>query len=159
MERIVITILPPHPADGLLSVTDAMQQVLDTIALFSRAQQAMASPAKAFDWRLERASTNSPLTITALAVPVHPDDDIIEHARQIKDVVSSGLVNLMDSGEPAWWMQPDVLEKARSLFERNLNGIARTEISLSDENVINIDRHRAAAGVRAIQGFDALSVG
>jgi hypothetical protein len=69
---------------------------------------------------------------------------------------------LVEKGEPSWWMVPEVLEKARSMFERNLNGIERTEISIYPDdaapNVINIDRAQAAIGIRAIEGFNALSV-
>lgn len=57
MERIVITIHPPDADGRLLTVADAMQQVLDTVRLFTRAQAALANPEDAFDWLLEKAST------------------------------------------------------------------------------------------------------
>jgi hypothetical protein len=159
MERVVITIHPPQPDDGLLSVSDAMQQVLDAIYLLISAQQALVTPEKAFNWRLESASASSPFTVTALAVAKQPDMDISAHARHIKDVVSSGLTSLIQDGEPSWWMKPEVIDSTRALFERTLNGIARTVIDFSPDNTISIDRASATAGMRAIEGFDALSVG
>jgi len=143
MERVVITILPPDPADGLLSVVDAMQQVLDTLRLLDRAQLALATPGKSFDWLLESASTNTPLTITALAVAEQPNVDISAHVQEIKDVVSKGLTKLIWHGEPSWWMEPADIDSARALLQRNLNGIARTVIDFSPENTISIDRESA----------------
>jgi len=44
MARVVITIHPTVSDERLLSVADAMQQVLDHIKLFEDAQQAMGDP-------------------------------------------------------------------------------------------------------------------
>ena len=67
MARVVITIHPTVSDERLLGVADAMQQVLDHIKLFEDAQQAMGDPHSRFEWKLERASTNTPFTVVAVA--------------------------------------------------------------------------------------------
>src|ERR1700685_425598 len=159
MERIVITIHPPDADGRLLTVADAMQQVLDTVRLFTRAQAALANPEDAFDWLLEKATTNSPpFSVTALAVPVQRGRDVSKYVREIEHVVATGISQLVHEGDPPWWMA-EILDCTRNLFQRNLNGIARTQISLAANETINIDRHSAASGLRAIEAFDALNVG
>ena len=76
MGRIVITIRPTPSDEGLLRVEDAMQQVLDAIKLFERAEKALVSPQEAFEWRLERASAGSPFTVVAVAEPLNPTMDV-----------------------------------------------------------------------------------
>jgi hypothetical protein len=159
MERIVITIYPPEADGRLLSVVDAMQQVLDAVRLFTRAQAALANPEDAFDWLLEKATTNSPpFSVTALAVPVQRDRDVSKYVQEIEHVVSTGVSKLVNDGDPPWWMA-EILDSTRSLFQRNMNGIYRTHISMAANETINIDRNGAAAGLRAIEAFDALNVG
>jgi hypothetical protein len=159
MERIVITIHPPDADGRLLTVADAMQQVLDAVRLFTRAQAALANPEDAFDWLLEKATTNSPpFSVTALAVPVQQGRDVSKYVQEIEHAVSTGITKLVNDGDPPWWMA-EILDSTRSLFQRNLNGIYRTQISLAANETINIDRQSAASGLRAIEAFDALNVG
>lgn len=158
MERLVITIRPSHPDDGMLTVADAMLQVLDAIRLFERADAALAEPSQTIDWRLEKASTNSPFTVTAIAVGRNKGVDISQHATAVKRTVSSAIYDLVNNNQPAWWMDPDTIDIARALFTRNLNGIGSTEIAIFPDNTIAIDRDKAEAGIKAIGAYDALSV-
>jgi hypothetical protein len=158
MERIVITIYPTPSDEGLLRVSDAMQQVIDTLKLCEEANRAMASPQESFEWRLERASTNTPFTVVAVAEAVDPAVDVSAQVRRVKSEVSSGIRKLIKHSEPTWWMGPEAITLARSMFVRTQNGIAITEIEFEPTEKIAIDRTEAAVGIRAIAGISAINL-
>ncbi|HLH11569.1 MAG TPA: hypothetical protein VKV77_06800 [Methylovirgula sp.] len=156
MDRIVITIHPAPSDEGLLSVADAMQQVLDSMKLFEDAQSSLGNPRESFAWKLERASANSPFTVVAIAQPLNPTVDISSAVRRVKAEVSEGLRNLITHGSTSPWMTQDSLSAARSLFARNRNGIGETAIDFEDGEVLSIDRTQAAAGIQAIAGINVM---
>jgi hypothetical protein len=157
MERLTITIRPGPSEEGLLRVADAMQQVLDLVKLHEEAERAMAAPEQAYEWRLERASTASPFTVVAIADPVDPNVDVSGHVREVKSAVAIGIRNLI-RGEAPWWMGPDAMNVARSVFSRTQNGVSVTRIEYGPNEFISIDRVQAAAGIRAIGAINALSL-
>lgn len=156
MDRLVITIRPTASDEALLSVADAMQQVLDFIKLSGDAQQALGNPHESFEWKLEKASTNSPFTIVAVAEAADPAVDISGAVKRIKHEVSRGIQSLLRSDIPPAWMTPETFETARSLFARNLNGIGETDIDFEDGDVISIDRGQARAGIDAIEARNVM---
>lgn len=158
MERIVITIHPMPSDDGLLRVSDALQQVIDCLKLFEEAERAMASPQESFEWRLQRASTNTPFTVWAIAEPLDPAVDVSARVQSVKSEVSSGIRKLIQHSEPPWWMGPAAINLARSVFARTRNGIASTRIEFAPNETILIDRAQADAGVRAIEGISAINL-
>lgn len=160
MERFVITIRPkPSDADKL-RVTDAMQQVLDALKLFDRAQENLASPHERFEWRLERASTNSPFTVVAIAEPRNPTVNVDQHAREVKTQVVTGLRSLLSRGIPPAWMDQATVRVAQEIFERNRNGIGYTDIDIEIPNAgISIDESAADAGLQAIEAVNISDVG
>ena len=161
MERFVIRVHPAPNDDSKLTVADAMLQVLDILSILEDAQQNLGAPGEAFVWRLETASTNSPLTITAIADPVRPRIDVTQNARRIKSEVSRGMKNLVTSGERPSWMSPQVMTtNAKHLFARTMNGVGATDIDfqMPDSEVIEIDRVTARAGTNAIEAIAALDV-
>jgi hypothetical protein len=158
MERIVITIHPTPSDERLLRVSDAMQQVIDALKLFEEAKRAIASPQESFEWRLERASTNTPFTIVAVAEAIDPAVDVSAQVRRVKSEVSSGIRKLIQQQEPPWWMGPEAISLARSVFARTQNGIASTEIEFAPNEKIAIDRTEADAGIRAIAGINAINL-
>src|SRR5437773_2041096 len=98
MDRISITIHPTASDEALLTVADAMQQVIDTIEVFEQAERSIVSPHESFVWRLEKATTNSPFTIVAIAEPRNPTVNVTEHVRRVKAEVSSGVRQFVHSG-------------------------------------------------------------
>jgi hypothetical protein len=70
MDRLVITIHPTPSDEGLLRVSDAMEQVIDALRVFEQAERVLVSPEEYFEWRLERASAGSPFTVVAVADPL-----------------------------------------------------------------------------------------
>lgn len=157
MERLVITV-HPSPSDNVrLPVADAMQQVIDLLRLHEEAERAMGSQAESFEWRLERASTNSPLTIVALAEARDRTTNVDAYVRRVKGEVSSGIRSLVYHNEPPTWMGTEALEVAGKLFTRNQNGIGVTEIESGPDDSFAIDRTRAEAGLRTISEITAVS--
>lgn len=158
MEHLIITIRPAQSDNELLRVSDAMQQVIDSLKLLAEAERAISSPEKSFEWRLERASTASPFTIVARAEAIHPHVDVSEQVRKVKAEFSSGIRKLIQIRELPWWMGPDAVNLARSVFARTQNGIGNTEIEIAPNDKLFIDRKEAAAGIEAIDGINIASV-
>jgi hypothetical protein len=135
-----------------------MQQVLDLIALHDEARNALARPLEAFEWRLERATTNSPFEITALADPLDKTADVSGYVREVTREFSSGLNRLVGQGDPAWWMGPDFFEVATRVFRRNQNGIAVTTLQTDNSAPLRIDRQHADNAIRAIEAAAPLTI-
>ena len=158
-ERIVIKIIPPPPDEGLLRVSDAMLQVIDTLKLFEEAEKESGEDYPAFEWRLERASTASPeFTVTAVAEPIEPNVEISTHVRKLKSEVSQGVRNLIRVGQVAAWMNLQPASPVQNFLHRNLNGIGTTEISFEDNDVVSIDRAAADVGASAIEARTAIDL-
>lgn len=158
MEHLVITIHPAQSDDDLLRVSDAMQHVIDYIKLFEEAEHAIASPNESFEWRLERASANSPFTVVARAEPMHPAVDVSSQVQKVKAEFSSGIRGLIENSELPYWMGPEAIKLARAAFFRNQNGIGSTKIKIADNETLSIDRKQADSGMKAISGISAIDV-
>lgn len=156
MDRIVITVRPTVSDEKLLSVTDAMQQVLDHMKLFEAAQQSLGDPHSRFEWRLEKASTNSPFTVVAVAQASNPSINVSAMAKRVKAEVSGGLRSLMTRGSPPQWMTQETFAVAKGIFARNLNGIGETDIDFEDGDVISITPDRAKAGINTLDAFNVM---
>jgi len=157
MARVVITIHPTVSDERLLSVADAMQQVLDHIKLFEDAQQAMGDPHSRFEWKLEKASTNTPFTVVAVAEAVDPAVDISAAVKRVKTDVSHGLRSLMQRGVPPKWMTQGSFATAKSIFARNLNGIGETDIDFDEGDIVAINPERAKAGIGALEALNIMA--
>jgi hypothetical protein len=155
MARVVITIYPSLSDERLLGVADAMQQVLDSMQLFEDAQVAL-NPRTSFAWKLEKASTNSPFTVVALAQPLIPSHFIEDEVQEVKEEVAKGIRNLIATGSSASWMTQGSLAVARNIFVRTKNGIGETDIDLEGGNVISIRQEQAEAGIKAIAGINIM---
>jgi len=154
MDHIVITIRPPSD-EALLTVSDAMRQVIDMLAVFEAAERGLGDPHSAFAWRLEKASTNSPFTVVARAEPEEPSSQIAEHVARVKTEVATGIRGLIERGMPPRWMEPSDITSLRSIFSRNQAGIASTDIDLENGNVVSITPASADAGLRALAAINA----
>jgi hypothetical protein len=154
--RLVITIRPSD--DGLLRVHDAFQQVLDALRLFEQAERSLGTPNASFVWRLEKASTESPFTVVAVADPIDPAIDVTSQVVRTKALVATGVGNLVARTEPPPWLTREAIPVVRELFARNLNGIARTEIDFELPAItpLAIDRDNADAGLRAIEAINPM---
>jgi hypothetical protein len=163
MDRLVITIHPTPSDEGLLRVSDAMQQVIDALRVLEQAERALVSPQELFEWRLERASTASPFTVVAVAEPVDPTVNATPHVRRVKAEVSRGLRDFIIRGTPPRWMDPEGMLAFRRMLSRNQNGVGRTDIDFdtgigNEPDVMSIDREQADAGIRAIAALNIMDL-
>jgi hypothetical protein len=141
-----------------LRVREAFQQVLDALKLFEQAERSLGDPHAAYVWRLEKASTESPFTIVAVAEAVDPAIDVTPQVARVKATVASGIRNLIARGEPPPWLERGSVPVIREIFARNLNGIASTEIDFEAPAIdpLSIDRRQANAGLRAVEAINPI---
>jgi hypothetical protein len=162
MDRLVITIHPTLSDEGLLRVSDAMQQVIDALRVLEQAERVLVPPQDTFEWRLEHAAAGSPFTVVAVAEPVNPIADVTPHVRRVKAEVSRGMRDFISRGAPPSWMDPEGMFAFRRLLSRTQNGIGRTDIDFAGgadaPDVVSIDRAQADAGIRAITALNVMDL-
>ena len=161
MDRLVITIYPAPSDEGLLRVTDAMQQVIDALRVLEQAERALVTPQELFEWRLERASTASPFTVVAVAEAIDPSVNVTPHVRRVKTEVSRGLRDFIIRGVPPHWMDPEGMLAFRRVLSRNRKWVGRTDIDFdigvsNEHDVISIEREQADAGLWAITALNIM---
>lgn len=151
-EQVKITIVPSVSDANLLTVTDAMQQVLDLFALLSAAETAKKGKS-AIVWRLISATTNSPFNVVGEAYAVDPaiimDVDAMEAKRDFQSAM-----NAVIAGQPipTWAQERNAEATLRKVFKRNLNGIGRTDVDLGQGIDPIIIAHRSAG--QAVRNLD-----
>ena len=164
-QRLVITVRP-RPSDGdRLKVSDAMRQVLDVLRVLESAERSIeADPRQDFDWRLERATTNSPFTVVAVAEPRIPGADVSLRARLIKHEAATAFRTVAERRPIPAWLDQDGTTALRGVFERVLNGIAATAIDFDadgEEGVVSglvqIVPETATEAVDALRAASPLS--
>ena len=127
-EQITITI---HPSDGdadLLSVKDAMEQILDLFALASPED----SETDGFGWRLVSASTNTPLTVMGEAYGA-TGESVDNLALGVKASFARALNEIKAGQTPEVWVTGEKNKAAKRIAQRNTNGIGKTEIFLNHD--------------------------
>lgn len=121
----------------MLTVADALRQVLDIIELLDLSDTADAGAADETVWRLSYATTNSPFEIGAEATSKDPTLSVSAKARLTKVAVRAMLGELL--GESVANERSNTLalgskEEAviSRILARNLNGIGRTDLDFGD---------------------------
>lgn len=128
-EKVTITVRASGAHPDVLTVQDAMRQVLDLFELLSPDEDKQDQ----FAWRLSYASTNSPFTAQGEAVSLVPDVDITviaktQKAEFIRNISSIGRGEIPDRFKAG--KQADIL---KGMLKRNLNGVGSTEIRLYED--------------------------
>ncbi|WP_315741835.1 hypothetical protein [Bradyrhizobium sp. SZCCHNR1075] len=141
-EKVTVTISASSAHPDVLTIEDAMRQVLDIFDL-------LAAGDTAVEWRLSSATTNSPLHIEAEAVSFEPAVDITVVARAQKQVVADGLREIADGHIPDTWDDKRV-KIAKRLYERNLNGIGSTDIDFQQSGKIKVTPKFAQSAVSVL---------
>ena len=129
-EQIKITIHPPQDDSALLSVKDAMEQILDFFALATPDDDIQ----EGFGWRLISASTNTPLTVSAEAYGLR-GESVDSQAIAMKSIVAAAIHEIKEGRQPSNWTTGEKNKIAKRIAKRNINGIAKTEIFLDDNKV------------------------
>lgn len=128
-ERVKITITPSVSDSNLLTVDDAMQQVLDYFDLLRAADKSLGDK-ETIVWRLKSVTTNSPFTVEALPFGHNPAVDVSHHAAIVMRRFHDGMESVIQNKNIPEWIEND--KHLQNTLKRNLNGIGRTDIDLGD---------------------------
>src|SRR6185437_9024762 len=116
------------------TVDDLLDQLRDYFAILEGVEQAIAEDGRnAIEWRVIKATTNSPITIEATAFPRDFAVNIDRRAALVTRQTAFGLDALKRGAErPSYFTDP-VLQRAEKLFARVTNGLAETRIDYGKE--------------------------
>jgi len=143
--QIVITIRAAAKHAGLLRLDDALEQVLDFLRVADEAKLAIATPQQDFHWYLLKASTQSPLTVTAIAEPVTPGANVSMQAGAVKEATARAFRHVT-AGEPLpGWVTPSGASAFKSLLARSANGVDSMSIDFHDQGGMVVIDHAVAA--------------
>ena len=157
--RLTITIVPQPSDDGLLKVDDALQQVLDFLKVVEAAGRAGSyDPQRAFDWKLESASTNSPFTVVAIAEARSRTVDISKPAAEAKRATAQAFRQIRARRPPPVWLDQDARVALRSVYQRNLGAVATTRIGRAQDNdFIEVTRESAVLEAENLKALAPLA--
>lgn len=145
-EKITVTISASSAHIDVLTVKDAMRQVLDIFDLLESDKD------PAVVWKLSRATTNSPFQLQGEAVSLEPSVDISVVARAQKTVAANGLREISRGQFPDAWQNDDRrLSIAKRILKRNLNGVGSTVIDFDHGEPVSVTPTIAAVAIRAIE--------
>lgn len=142
-ETVTIIVHPSGADSDSLTVSDAMQQVLDIFALLSKAE-ADRIGSEHVVWRLQSASTNSPFTVSAIAVASDPVSIVDREAQAAKRALGEGWNGLLNAREKASWINASTEPIVQRILTRSLNGVGRTDIRFDDDTPDVVIDHQAA---------------
>lgn len=121
-ERVKLTVRASGAHPDVLTVQDAMRQVLDLFDMLASGVEGVPG----VEWKLVSASTNSPFHLAGEAVSLEPSVDVSVVARNQKQSLAKSLREVVRGEVPT---NPDFQVKtAKRFFDRNLNGVGFTEI-------------------------------
>lgn len=149
--QIVITVTPDEHHDGLLKVEDALLQVLAFLRVAEEGKESLGRVHEDFEWRLYSATTNSPFTVIATAIPINPTVDVTEHVIAVKSLTSRTFSQISIGEAPPGWLKPDGVAAVRGFFKRNTNGIAETTVDMPSVGTFVVDKATAANVVPALE--------
>lgn len=145
-ERVTVTIRASGTHIDVLTVQDAMRQVLDIFDLLESDKDGTVK------WKLVHATTNSPFRLQGEAVSFEPTVDVSVIARTQKLAVAAGLREAAQGRFPDAWADSRRIAIAKRLFNRNLNGIGATLMDFEDgAPPIAVTPVVAKAAVRALE--------
>jgi hypothetical protein len=140
-ERIKITVRASGAHPDVLTVQDAMRQVLD---IFD-----MIESIPGVEWRLVHATTNSPFFVEGEAISLEPSVDVSVVARSQKQNLARNLREITKGRPP---LDPDFRVKpAKRFLNRNLNGVGTTEIDLELGEPITVTPRVAQEAIHVLE--------
>jgi hypothetical protein len=146
--KVTIVVQPSAAHPDILSVQDAMRQVLDFFDLLVPDDQEPGG----LIWNLTLASTNTPLTVVGEPRSLRSDVDVSIVARSQRRIVADQLRSLTSGGRPSRVLSRKRRDTIRRIFTRNTQGIGRTDVSVDvfDDPVL-ITPTRAESGIKALE--------
>ena len=147
-----VTVYPDPLSGEFLTVSDALNQVLDMIEALELSESTKQSERKIV-WRLTKAHTNSPpFTLVAEPYPLLPDMSVVLEAGRVSNILSNDLKELLDGNIGGVVL--DAMPAIRRVIDRNLQTITRTEISIDGEVPFSIRPQNAKTAKAAIERAD-----
>lgn len=147
-----MTMYPALQAGKYLTVSDALNQVLDLIAALELSETPTASE-RQVAWCLTEAYTNSPpFTIVMEPYPVHADHSISPRVDHVVDLFASEFRSLLE-GDASRLALSDARTSFERILDRNLDGIERTDIQIDNDEPITVDQISADKARSAIARF------
>lgn len=130
---------------NLLTVEDAMQQVLDYFDLLRSADRSLDDK-ETVVWRLKSVTTNSPFTVTAEPFGRDPSVNVDRYAGAVKKRFYDGIDAVINNKDIPSWIEND--KHLTNTLKRNLNGIGRTDIDLGENIEPILISHKVADEAR-----------
>lgn len=153
-KKFSVTVHPAPLSGEYLTVSDALNQVLDMIESLERSESVNPSERKVV-WRLTEAHTNSPpFTLVAEPFPVRPDLSVVLEANRVAGLLSSDFQELLNGNLTG--VANDALPALKRVIDRNLNTISRTEIIFEGEPPFNVRPQNAKVALAAIERAEIL---
>jgi hypothetical protein len=151
-DQIVVTVEPSTPSERL-DIAAAFQQVLDYLRLIELA----ASDDADFDWKLEKATTNSPFTVVAFTpiggVAAKNQQSLAVAQRRTEE----GLKELANGSVPTW-MRKRQRTTARRITKRFNDGIGRMALRPDEaaKNPFLLNRPLAQKALLTLEKVDGI---
>lgn len=152
-KSVSITVHPSDLSGEYLTVSDAMNQVLDMIGALEGIE-AGDSNERQIVWRLTDAHTNSPpFTVRAEAFSRDPQISVTLEADRVTHLYATAISAVL-TGERPDWLESEPGKLLRKALKRNLNGVGHTDIVIEDEPPIIIVPTTARIGIEALAEDD-----
>ena len=144
-----VTVYPDPIAGEYLTVSDALNQVLDMIEALEMSE-AVNPDERQIVWRLTKAHTNSPpFTLMAEPFPSKPDLSVVLEANRVSGLLESDVKDLLDGRVGG--VVIDAMPALKRVIDRNTSTITRTEIAFSDSEPFSIRPQNAKMAKAAIE--------
>jgi hypothetical protein len=139
------------------TVEDLLDQLRDYFGILEGVEEAIAEDGRrAIEWRIVKASTNTPITFEAVAFPIDFAVNIDHRAEIVTRQTAIGLSELRNGGvRPSYFTEKSLL-RAEKIFERVTNGLSETMID-HGPNLPALDITPAVARVAAANTRNVLT--
>jgi len=144
-----VTVYPDPLAGEFLTVSDALNQVLDMIEALERSE-AVNPNERQIVWRLTEAHTNSPpFTLMAEPFPSKPELSVVLEANRVSGLLENDVKDLLEGRVGG--VVIDAMPALKRVIERNTSTITRTEIAFSGSEPFSIRPQNAKKAKAAIE--------
>lgn len=152
-EKVTVTVRASGAHPDVLTVQDAMRQVLDIFDLLSSGPEGN----QGVQWKLAQASTNSPFHAEGEAVSLEPSVDVSVIARAQKQLVAQGMREIAEGVLPDNW---DIgrINTVKRLYQRNLNGVGTTDIDFQNISKVFVTPIFAERAITVIEKKPSLGL-
>jgi hypothetical protein len=136
------------------TVEDLLDQIRDYFEILSGVEEAVAKDGRrAVDWRVVKATTNTPIEIELAAFPADFGINIDRRVDKIAHYTATGLDALQTRGDRPDYFTDNVLTRAERFFSRVTNGLDQTIVDYGPDlpslELTPAHAKRAVANARA----------